>query len=170
MKPFVIAAAAAALLAACEARVGNDAGSGDPSAAGKAEEGQLTVDTPGFEMKIDIPHGLRGEANFDEESGLVYPGSSFSGIHVAGGSEGSDGRSQGEVELRFTSPDAPDRVAAWYRDPARASDFAVASAAREGDAIVISGTGRRDNEQFRVRLAPRAGGGTDGRLLLRDAS
>ena len=67
----------------------------------------------------------------DDDSGLIYPGSTFSGIHVEGGRDERPSR-DGEVELRFTSADAPDLVARWYRDPARAADFTVASAGREG--------------------------------------
>ena len=44
--------AGAALLPACEARIGNDAPpvEANASAAGKAEEGRLTVSAPGFNM------------------------------------------------------------------------------------------------------------------------
>ena len=160
--------AATAFLAACEARVGNEAGSGNASAEGKAEEGQLTIDTPGMELKINIPEGLRGRAQIDENSGIIYPGSSFSGIHVAGGSERPDGGREGEVELAFTTPDAPDRVVAWYRDPARSGDFTIGRAERRGEDFVLAGTTREDGDEFRLRLEPKRGGGTEARLLIRD--
>ena len=169
MPKLLPAIAAATLLIACEARIGNDArDAGGGSAEGKAKEGQLSISAPGFEMKLDIPENVRREAGIDEDSGLLYPNAQFSGIHVEGGRDGAEGRGEGEVELRFTSNDPPDTVARWYRDPARAGDFAVGGAGRDGDDFVISGTSKDDNGQFRVRLSPRAGGGTDGRVVLSD--
>ena len=103
----------------------------------------------------------------NDDRGLIYPGATMSGIHVEGGRRG--GRDDGEVELRFNSADAPDAVARWYRDPARARDFTVASATREGPAYVFAGTkARNGGGRFRLQLAPRAAGGTDARLLLSD--
>ena len=161
------AVAAALLLTACEARMGNDATpNANASAEGKAEEGQLSIDAPGFEMKIDIPEGMERQAGIDDDSGVIYPNSTFSGIHVQGGDGGAEG--EGEVELRFASNDAPDRVAAWYRDAARSADFSVGSARREAQAIVIAGTVRDGGSPFRVRLEPRQGGGTDARVVLAD--
>jgi hypothetical protein len=158
------------LLSGCEMRIGNDAGpvADNASAAGRAENGQLTVEAPGFNLSVTIPEGTSERGNVQGSDGLVYPGATVAGIHVQGGRE-ERGAHGGEVELRLTSADAPDRIAAWYRDPARAGDFTVASTTRDGDATVIGGTGRRDNERFTLRIAPRAGGGSDMRLLLSDA-
>lgn len=167
--PKLALLAATALLAACEARIGNDAPPVDEnaSAAGKAQEGQLTVSAPGFNMTIDIPQGLRSHGDMQSD-GLLYPGASFGGLHVQGGRERADGDHRGEVELRFTTADAPDRVAGWYRDPARHADFTVEAAGREGNAFTFSGTGRHDHNRFSLRVGPRAGGGSEGRLLLSD--
>jgi hypothetical protein len=70
--------------------------------------------------------------------------------------------------MRFASPDPAERVAAWYRDPARAQDLTIEGARREGNAFVISGTGREDNERFTVTIAPR-GSGSEARLVLSDS-
>lgn len=168
VRKILPAVAALTLLGACEARFGNDAGpvAENATASGRAEEGRLTVEAPGFNMSINIPEGIRAQANIDEDNGLVYPGSTFTGMHVQG-RDGGNGDGDGEVEMRFTSGDAPDRLAAWYRDPARGDRVRVASAQRQGNGFVISGTGR-DGERFTVNLAPRAGGGTEARLLLAD--
>jgi predicted small secreted protein len=167
---FPIAATAAMLvLAACDARVGNDVRpGGNGSAENKAEEGQVSINAPGVQMKINIPEGLRHEASIHDDGGLVYPGSTMSGMHIEGGREGERGKSDGEVELRFASTDGPDVVAHWYQDPARARDFTIASASRNGAAYVFAGTRSDGRGRFRVSLAPRAGGGTDGRVLLSD--
>jgi hypothetical protein len=164
------AIAAIALLGACEARIGNDAPpiAENATAEGRAEEGRVTIEAPGFNMSINIPEGLRSEANMDDNEGLIYPGASFSGIHVLGRSdENKAAGERSEVELRFTSGDGIDRVVAWYRDPARAPEFTIASAAREGDGFVLRGTRREDNGPFTLRLAQR-GSGVDARLLLVD--
>jgi hypothetical protein len=157
------------LLCGCEMRIGNDAGpvADNASAAGRAENGQLTVEAPGFNLSITIPEGMTDRGSVDNDNGLVYPGARVAGVHVQGRREERGGNG-GEVELRLTSADAPDRIAAWYRDPARTERFTVASTAQDGDATVISGTGRRDNERFTLRIAPRGGGGSDLRLLLAD--
>jgi hypothetical protein len=155
-------------LGACEARFGNDAGPvGNGSAENKAQEGQVSISAPGFDMKIDIPSGLTRQGRMNDDSGLIYPNSGMSGIHVQGGPK--EGESDGEVELRFTNADAPDLVARWYQDPARAPQFTIATAGREGPAFVFAGTTRERGGQFRVRLSPREGGGTEGRLLLVDS-
>ena len=160
----------AAMLCACEARIGNDAPpvSENASASGRAEEGRLTVEAPGFNMSIDIPEGIRGHTNMDDENGLIYPGSSFGGIHVQGGPERAGGESDGEVEIRFTTGDPTDRVVAWYRDPARSENLTIQAARREGNEVVLTGTGRHEHDQFTLRVAPRAGGGTEARLVLSD--
>jgi|1185.fasta_scaffold822859_2 predicted small secreted protein len=167
--PFA-ATAAALVLTACEARFGNDVQpSGNGSAENKAEEGEVSINAPGVQMKIDIPEGLRHEAGIHDDNGLIYPGSTMSGMHVEGGREGGQGKSEGEVELRFASTDGPDRVAHWYQDPARAGDFTIASATRDGAAYVFAGTRKEGDGRFRIRLAPGQSGGTDGRVLLSDS-
>lgn len=172
MRPIrlVPAIAAFALLGACEARIGNDAPpiAENATAEGRAEEGRVTIEAPGFNMSISIPEGLRSEANMDDNDGLIYPGANFSGIHVLGRDDNQKASGdRSEVELRFTSADPIDRVVAWYRDPARAQEFSIASAAREGEGFVLRGTRRPDNGAFTLRLAQR-GGGVDARLLLVD--
>ncbi len=162
-------AAAALTLAGCEARFGNDAAPSNGSAEGKAEDGRLTISTNGFEMKVNIPEGIRRESDFDDDSGIIYPGSRMSGVHIEG-DRGAEGRGSGEVELRFTTADAPDLVERWYRDPARAADFTTSRAGREGNAFVVAGTRKPDNGAFQVWLTPRNGGGTDGRAVLTDSN
>lgn len=157
------------LVAGCDARFGNDAApvAENATAQGRAEEGRVTIEAPGFNMSIAIPEGMRDQVGADEE-GLLYPGSHFGGIHVQGSAEKAGGDRDGEVELTFSSEDPIDRVVAWYRDPARADRFTLRSVRPEGSGFAIEGAGRGDGERIALRLAPRAGGGTDGRLLLSD--
>jgi predicted small secreted protein len=167
----LVATAAALVLAACEARIGNDVQpGGNGSAENKAEEGQVSINAPGVQMKINIPEGLRHEASIHDDNGLIYPGSTMSGMHIEGGQDRDRGTSDGEVELRFASTDGPDVVARWYQDPARARDFTIASATRDGAAYLFTGRRKDGNGPFRIRLAPRQGAGTDGRVLLSDGN
>jgi hypothetical protein len=166
---LILVPAACFALAACQGRIGNDVQpSGNGSAANKAEEGQLSISAPGVEMKIDIPEGLRREANIQDDSGLVYPGSRMSGIHIEGGRD--EERSDGEVEMRFAAADPPATVARWYQDPARVSTFTLDSSSREGEAYLFAGTKKEGNGRFRLRLSAGSGGGTDGRLLLTESA
>ncbi len=165
---LLLASVTGLALAACQMKTGNDAGvAGNGSAANKAEEGEVSINAPGVQMKIHIPEGLRRDAGISDDSGLVYPASTMSGVHVEGARAGSRSDASGEVELRFASNDAPGIVARWYQDPARASTFTVASATRDVAAFVFTGTRREDHGRFHVRLDPR-GSGTDGRVLLSD--
>jgi hypothetical protein len=132
-------------------------------AEGKAEEGRISIQTPGVDIAINVPESVRGRAHANVRSELLPPGSRASGLHV----QGSDGASGSDsVELRFAVDRPPAEVAAWYRDAARAPQFTIVSAAREGDTIVLAGT-NREGAPINVRLAPREGG-TDGRLVSAD--
>ncbi len=168
---------AVALLGACDVNIDNEetrageraesAALAEQPAAGKSEEGRFSIKGPGFDMKINIPEEMASRASADGDNDLLYPGAAISGMHVEA-LDGKASKTNSGVELRFTSSDAPEKVAAWYRDPARATGFAVGSAAREGGAILISGTEKSDGDPFSVRLSPATGGGTEGRLVLSD--
>lgn len=168
----ISALALLALLSACEVRVDKDgdrdaaAQTAETSVEARSEEGSVSIKAPGFDMKVNIPDGVAKLATVDSDSAILYPGSRLSGMHVEASSKGGGDRSG--VELRFTSADAPATVAAWYRDPARAPDFTVASASREGDTIVIGGVDKDDGDPFMLRISPREGGGSDARLNLSD--
>lgn len=163
------AVTAIALLGACEARIGNDAAPVDANdtAANQSEEGRLTVAAPGFNLQLDIPESIMSRAEMDGDNDIVYPGASFGGIHIQGG---RDSGGEDSVELRFSTGDDLARVHAWYRDPARAAHFTVATETREGETIVLAGTDVKDNDRFTLRLAARASGGTEARLLLHDGN
>lgn len=166
-KLLIAATAAIVALAACEARFGNAAGpDGNGSAEGKAENGELTVHAQGMDLKINLPARLRREAGMSGNSDIIYPGSTMNGVHVEAGTDDSGGHSHGGVEFTFTSADAPDPVARWYRDPARAPHFTIATANRDGPAIVMAGATHDGDDDVRIRLSPRDGGGTDARVVV----
>jgi hypothetical protein len=165
------ALAATAMVCACEGRfdpdeTGNKADNSQVSAEGKAEEGKISLKMPGVDMTISLPKGVADEARAERDSKLLYPGATLRGMAIAAG-PGSDKSGDSEVEIRFSSPDPVDKVAAWYRDPARADGFSLERAVQEGDSWIVTGVQKRDKHGFRLRLGPREGGGTDGRLAVR---
>ena len=160
--------AALALLAACDGPATEERSASNAAAEaveapaeGKAEEGRFTMKGPGFDLKINIPEGMKNDGN--GENALLYPGATMSGMHIEAGA--GSGKAASGVELRFTSADPVEKVAGWYRDPARKETFSVARARQEGDAVLIEGTQQGDGDPFSLRLAS-AGGGTEGRLTL----
>jgi hypothetical protein len=163
--------AATALLCGCdsEARIDepdNAVANSHVSAEGKAEEGKISLKMPGVDMTLSLPKGVADEARAERDSKLLYPGATLRGMAVAAGPD-SDKSGDSEVEIRFSTPDPVDKVAAWYRDPARADGFQLQRAAKEGDAWLVTGVQKRDDHRFTLRLGPRPGEGTDGRLTVR---
>ncbi|HEX8263498.1 MAG TPA: hypothetical protein VF547_11545 [Allosphingosinicella sp.] len=159
------------LLGACQAKVDPeeaDKGSAEPraSAEGKAEEGKISVKAPGFDLKFTLPKGMVGEARAERDSKLLYPGAVLRGMAIAAGQDTGKG-GDSEVEIRFSTPDPLDEVVAWYREPARAEGFRLERAVKDGDGWMVTGVQKRDGHPFKLRLAPRPGGGTDGRLMVR---
>lgn len=159
--------AAVALMAGCEAKIGSDAdkagSAGGTTAEGKAEQDVVSIKAPGVDIKVNVPEAMRDDINSDGD--MLYPGSNFGGMHIEAGGKGPD---KGGVEIRFNSTDAPDKVAAWYRDPAR-KDFKVEGERRDGGAIVLNGHESDDNSAFILRLTPGIGGGTDAALSIQDS-
>jgi hypothetical protein len=165
------AAFAAVLLGACDARIDPDeadnvSARAEVSAEGKAEEGKISVKAPGFDLKFSLPKGMVGEAKAERDSKLLYPGAILRGMAIAAG-EGRGKGGDSEVEIGFSTPDPLDKVVAWYRDPARAEGFSLERAKQDGDEWRVTGVQKRDGHRFKLRLSPRSGGGTDGRLTVR---
>ena len=133
------------------------------TAEGKAEAGQVSVKAPGLDVTFTVPKGLSKDVKVNSDIKILYPKTSITGMYAAGGGK-EEGES--EVEFRFASPDAPERIAAWYQEPARAELFNVEKVSREGADTLIRAREKQGEGEFRLRLAPRAGGGTDGRLVI----
>ena len=162
---------AAALLCACDGNIrpeepDNVVGNDQVSAEGKAEEGKISLKMPGVDMTLSLPKGVADEARAERDSKLLDPGATLRGMAIAAGPD-SDKSGDSEVEIRFSTPDPLDKVAAWYRDPARAEGFQLERAAREGDSWLVTGVQKRDEHRFKLRLSPRAGEGTNGQLTVR---
>jgi hypothetical protein len=162
---FALAAMAAAL-SACGAVDDDDdnllAANQSVSAEGKAQEGKISVKAPGVDISFSVPKELTVDAKAGKDNKLLYPNATLSGIAFAAG-EKDNHNGDTDVEVRFKAPDPLDKVAAWYRDPARAEGFRLTSETREGTQLVLAGV-QRDRHAFKVTLGPGAGGGTEGRV------
>jgi hypothetical protein len=168
-KTKLIAILAALGLTACDVETrkhsdsdGGNASEGNVSAEGRAEENMVTIEAPGVDIKVKIPEGVRNRAEVDSDSDLLYPGSTMGGVHIQAGND-----DKGAVEIRFSNPASPEKVAAWYRETAR-TGFKIDSETREGDGTVFNGHETDDNSRFKLRLSPKAGGGTDGVLSVQE--
>jgi hypothetical protein len=161
----MFALAATALLWGCGAPDDEDnllAGNESVSAEGKAQEGKISVKAPGVDISFSVPKELTVDAKAGKDNKLLYPDATLSGIAFASG-EKDNQKGDTDVEVRFKAPDPVDKVAAWYRDPARADGFRLTSETREGTQLVLAGM-QRDRHAFKVTLGPGAGGGTEGRV------
>ena len=138
-------------LCGCGTNGDESANAVNASAAGRNENGQLTARVQGVELKVNLPPPIR---RMTEDNDFLYPGAR----PVSGG----DGQ-------HFHSDDPPETVAAWYRDPARAGRFSIATAAQAGGGWALTGT-ERSGDALSVRLAPGSGGGTDGTILVTAAN
>jgi hypothetical protein len=137
-----LAAAGAALLAA-----GCGAGGAD---GGAAAPGNEAANAAAAEAKA------QEEVALVETAGLLPPRADIVSRQPV----------EGAIAFDFRTPEAPDRLAAWYRAPQPGGGFEVTSELTEGTERVLSGTTRRPPGDFSVRLAPDAGGGTTAMVLV----
>ena len=163
------------LLAACEMKVGKDDRDkdmasvkvgADGNVAITADEGAdgVSLSVPGFEGKMKIPGMELGGDDMDIGGLRLYPGSKLSGINITGQKDGANGR----VDMRFTSPAAPDKVAAHFAAGARAKDFTDIKIADAGGRTALTAK-NRDGDDLAITMQP-VERGTSGRILIRDMS
>ena len=144
----LIAVASALALSGCGAGDDNEsANAANAMPASRTENGQLTARVQGVDLKVNLPPPIR---RMTEDDDLLPP--------RARTLRGGEGR-------RFHSDDPPGSVANWYRDRARENRFTIDRATSEGTTMVLAGT-VRGGGALSVRLAPGAGGGTDGTVVV----
>jgi len=169
---FILIAAALASVGGCKGRDKNDdvsitANIGEDAAAPSgsqngSEDGKVSINVPGFQMKVSIPKAAR-DATVSGSSDILYPGSSVSGVNVQAKADEEGGK--GTVQLRFASPVAPDKLAAWYRDRARAPQIEVTSVTSSGTGFVVNGTKKDGDAHFTIKFDP-SGTGSGGELTI----
>lgn len=161
------------LLAGCEFRIGKekddkDAASvqvgADGNVAISAEEGGegLSIKVPGFEGKMNIPGIELGGDNMDIDGIKLYPGTTLHGINVTD----RQGPDNGLVDMRFTSPAAPDKLAAYYAAAARENDFTAIKVANAGGGATLTAI-NPDGDPMTISMSPDKAG-SEGRILIRD--
>ena len=133
------------------------------AAEGMAKPGTISVKAPGVDISISVPKEMTGEARAGKDSKVLYPGATLGGIGIAAAEKDKQGGDT-EVEVRFQTTDSPEKVAAWYRDPARADGFRLTSDRRDGGNYVFTGIEQHVQHPFKLSFGPGAGGGTEGRL------
>ena len=156
-----------ALLAGCEVKVGKDDASvkaGDEGNVAIAADGDhgISIKVPGFEGKMNIPGVELGGDTMDIDGIKLYPGSTLHGINVTD----RKGAGNGAVDMRFTSPAAPDKVADYYAAAARDKGFTAINVAKAGGTATLTAT-NPDGDPMTITMAPDKAG-TTGRILIKD--
>jgi hypothetical protein len=161
------------LLGGCEMKAGKgEAGGNDMASLSVGEDGNVaitandgaegvSVSLPGFEGKMKIPGMELGGDNMDIDGMKLYPGSEVKGINVTD----QKGRGNSQVEMRFTSPGTPAKVAAYYAEAARGEDYSDVKVSRNGDAATFTAK-KADGDDLTIIMNP-AAGGTTGQILIR---
>ena len=161
------------LLAACEMKAGKADGDNDMASLSIGEDGNVSitandgadgvsVSVPGFEGKVKIPGMELGGDNMDIDGMKLYPGSEVKGINVTD----QKGAGNSLVQMRFTSPGAPDKVASYYADAARAEDFTDINVTNKGGVATFTAK-KSDGDDITITMNPAAGGATAGQIVIR---
>jgi hypothetical protein len=165
MRTILIAALAALPLAACEGNVKegesgtavsiNASSSSDEYVAITADgnTGEVAIKSEGFSASVDLPQFKLDSGNFDIGGVKLYPGSKISGVNV----NADSGEGSGKVDVSFTAPAAPDKVAAYFKDAFREKGVTTAQTGTS-----IAGT-MADGDAFSIALTP-DGDGTKGKI------
>lgn len=168
MRSLLLIALAALPLAACEGNVKEgetgtaitidaEGNSGDAVAIqANGETGRVAIKVPGFEGNLNVPRFVLDNSNFDLDGVKLYPGSKITNVNVAANKAGND---EAKVNIAFTSPAEPDKVADYLRKA-----FAENKVAVTANGTSLSGT-MTDGEAFSIALEPGAGG-TAGRIAI----
>jgi hypothetical protein len=119
------------------------------AAATEAKPGEAAAPSPSAPGEIPLRRASRIEAK------LVPPGAAL-------GAD-PDPRAPGLV---FQAREAPARLLGWLRATANGADFVLESELQEGAEHVLSGRVRGTGEAYTVRIAPGAGGGTTGMVMV----
>lgn len=160
------------MLGACEMKVGKDDAAKDSASVKVGADGNVaisandgaegvSISVPGFEGKMKIPGMELGGENMDIGGMKLYPGTKMSGINVTGQT------GNGVVEMRFTAPASPDKVAAYYTAAAPEADFSEVVVTNGNRSSKITAT-RNDGDHLTITVTP-APGGSAGTIMIRDS-
>ena len=89
--------------------------------------GAVSINTPGFSGKINLPKIQLDADDFEMNGVHLYPGSTISGMNVEAHDSGKAGKDDdGTVRVTFASPAAPATVRDWFQQKLNAAGFTVA--------------------------------------------
>lgn len=97
--------------------------------------GAVSINTPGFSGKINLPKIQLDADDFEMNGVHLYPGSTISAMNIQahdGGKAGDkdgDGDDGGTVRVTFASPAAPATVRDWFQQKLNAAGFTVGPSA-----------------------------------------
>jgi hypothetical protein len=112
---------------------------------------------------VNIPGLDLGGDHMDIDGMKLFPGTKLGAINVTD----RGGPNNGAVDMRFTSPAAPDKVAAYYQAAAGENGFTNVKLAASGPKSVLTAN-KSDGDKLTITMEP-GEGGTAGLIQLRDA-
>ncbi len=122
------------------------------------ETGKVAVKIPGFEGKMTLPKMMLDHSNFDIDGVKLYPGSKVTNVNVNANDSGD--HDSAKVNVTFTSPADPAKVAAYFRQAFADEDIKVA-----GNDASLAGT-TSDGNPFTIALTPGVAGQTAGTVAI----
>ena len=168
-KAMLGATVAMLLLGGCGPKGKDDARDGDRSvrvdAGGNvsiSDGDGLSIETPGFGGKLGIKGMKLGGEDMEIDGMKLYPGTALSAIDVVD----KAGPDNGLVEMRFTGPGTPDRMAAYYADAGKAAGFRDIAVKRAGGGATFAAV-KEDDDRVTIEIVP-AAGGSAGTIRIQD--
>jgi hypothetical protein len=161
------------LLAGCSVEAGNDDSGNGMASLKVGEDGNVSitatdgadgvsVSIPGFDAKLKVPGVELGGDDMDIDGMKLYPGSEVKGINVTD----QKGAGNSRVEMRFTSPATPDKIAAYFEAAARDQGFTEVKVANSDGAATFTAK-QTDGDDVTIVMNRAAGGTTAGQILIR---
>lgn len=156
-RPLAATILLAATLSACDGSKGgttisfNSSDSdGNVVASMDGNSGAVSINTPGFSGKINLPKLHLDSKDFEMNGVHLYPGSTISAMNIDAHDGGKPGKDddEGTVRVSFASPAAPATVRDWFQQKLTAAGFTLSAS---GNGLV----GTTDEKKpFKLDLTP----------------
>lgn len=127
---------------------------GNTVVAANGKTGEVQVNLPGFQGKMNLPTIQLGAEQFDMNGVHLYPDSTIQSLNVARSGKKAD------VRIAFTSPASPQTVRDWLGQRLGKAGFALSAS---GDGLV--GT-TDEGKPFRLDLRPAGTGRASGLITI----
>jgi len=159
-RPLAAALLLTATLSACDGSkdgttISFNSSDSDGNVAAKVDgnSGAVSINTPGFSGKINLPKLHLDSKDFEMNGVHLYPGSTISTMNIDAHSGGKaddddDDDNGGTVRVSFASPASAATVRDWFQQKLSAAGFTVSAS---GDGLV--GT-TNEKKPFKLDLTP----------------